>query len=138
MEAADRDTLDRLPTRFLESVCWVFRGTQFTDRTAFEAAVRDAQFPEWGEVWRPAEIVLRVPRVRIRPDADWYPSDREPEVVLTADDGESFSAGELLFKVHNALVADLQELHHQFFEGFSLSGHQEPGQPPLYDMDLGS
>jgi hypothetical protein len=61
-----------------------------------------------------------------------------PTAEFTADDGESFTAGELLFKVHNRFVAELQQMDHKYFEGFSLSGQPQLGEPPLYDLDLGS
>ena len=65
----------------------------------------------------------------------WKPGET---VELAADNGESFTAGELLFKVHNAFVAHLRQMDHQYFEGFSLDEHQEAGKPPLYNLDLGS
>lgn len=126
------------PPTLVQSVSWTFRGTAFTDRSAFDAAVAAFQDAERGEVWRPGEVVLRVARVRVSPDVAWYLTDEHPTVELVADDGESFTAGELLFKVHNAFVAVLRQMDHKHFEGLTLSGHQEPGEPPLYDLDLGS
>jgi hypothetical protein len=79
-----------------------------------------------------------VPRVRVTPDVDQTDWDEQPEVELSADNGEAFTAEELLFKVHNAFVADLRGGDHVFFEGFTLSEHQEKGRPPLYNLDLGS
>jgi hypothetical protein len=136
--AAENSGPDPLPPTLLEDVAWAFRGPAFADRAAFEAAVAEFQDPEWEDAWRPGEVVLHASRVRVVPDADWYLDDEDPVADLSADDGRAFTAGELLFKVHNAFVAGLRQMNHQFFEGFSLSGHQEPGAPPLYDLDLGS
>jgi hypothetical protein len=57
---------------------------------------------------------------------------------LVADNGESFTAGELPFKVHNAFVEALRQMDHQYFEGMTLSPEQRPDMAPLYDLDLGS
>jgi hypothetical protein len=127
-----------MPSALLEGVEWVFRGPAFADRAAFEAAVGKFQNPEWGSDWRPNEAVLNAARVRIVPDADWWAGDDEPVANLTADDGRAFTAGELLFKVHNAFVAGLREAGHQFFEGFSLAADPGAGEPPLYVVELGS
>lgn len=135
--AADRSASSRLPPTLMEGVEWVFRGSAFDDRAAFEAAVAEFQNPEWGSDWRPADVVLRAAHIRVVPDADWYVGD-DAVADLTADDGREFTAGELLFKVHNAFVAGLRETNHQFFEGFSLSAEQLTGGPPLYTLELGS
>jgi hypothetical protein len=50
----------------------------------------------------------------------------------------SFTAGELLLKVHNRFVAGLRQLGHKYFEGFTLDEHPVPGKPPQYGLDLGS
>lgn len=135
---AAQDDSEPLPRELLWGVSWTFRGDPFADRAAFDAAVAEFQNPDRGGVWRPAEVCLRVARVLVTPDVHWYLSDDDPVVELMADDGAAFTAGELLFKVHNALVSDLRQMDHKYFEGFSLAGHQEPGLPPLYDLDLGS
>ena len=135
---AAHDSTEPLPPELLWGVSWVFRGEAFADRAAFDAAVAACQNPDHGEVWRPDEVCLRAVRVRITPDIHWYLSDDDPVVELAADNGTAFTAGELLFKVHNALVADLRQMDHKYFEGFTLVRHQEPGEPPLYDLDLGS
>ena len=135
--AADNSAPDPLPPTLLAGVGWVFRGPAFADRPAFEAAVAAFQNPEWGSDWRPGEVVLLAPRVRVIPDTDWFVGD-DPVADLTADDGRAFTAGELLFKVHNAFVAGLRRTNHQFFEGLTRSADQMPGEPPLYTLELGS
>lgn len=126
------------PPTLLQNVSWTFRGPDFADRAAFDAAVAEFQDPERGEVWRPAEVVLHADRVRVSPDVAWYLTDEHPTVELVADNGRSFTAGELLFKVHNSFVAELRQMDHQYFEGLTLSEDLEPDEPPLYDLDLGS
>jgi hypothetical protein len=124
-----------LPPTLMRCVAWAFDGSTFTDRVAFEAAVRGAQQP--GAGWNPGEVVLRVPRVWVTPDVLWHPPDDPPVAEFAADDGQAFTAGELLFKVHNAFVADLREMDHKHFEGLALVG-QEVGSPPIYEVIVGS
>jgi hypothetical protein len=135
--AAENNASGPLPPTLMQGVEWLFRGPTFADRAAFEAAVTEFQNEEWGSDWRPGEVVLRAARVRVTPDADWFVGD-DAVVDLTADDGRAFTAGELLFKVHNTFVAGLRETNHQFFEGFTLSAGEGAGWPPLYTLELGS
>jgi hypothetical protein len=136
--ASDDRTMASLPRTLLQGVSWTFRGTAFGDRATFDAAVAKSQNPHKGKPWQPAEIVLHTARMRITPDVGWYLSDEHPTLELTADDGVRFTAGELLFKVHNAFVVDLREMDHKFFEGFTLADEQDAAKPPLYNLDLGS
>jgi hypothetical protein len=56
---------------------------------------------------------------------------------LTADGPEGFTAGELLFKIHNMYTAALGEGDHIYFEGLTLA--EDPGDGwPVYDLDTGS
>jgi hypothetical protein len=62
----------------------------------------------------------------------------EPVVELSASNGVFFCAGELLFKLHQGVVADLQHTDHTFLEGLKMYSLPPPGQPPLYYLQLGS
>jgi hypothetical protein len=125
-------------------VYWSFTGPSFRSRPRFEEAVcRYHRDLEAQGNWRPGEVVLRCPRVRVRPD---FWDDLEPEkaegltVELTADDPSGFTAGELLFKVHNVFIRQWGEIagDYTFFEGFILAKAQAGDAPPLYDIALGS
>jgi hypothetical protein len=129
---------DPYPPELLSGVSWVFRGPAFDDRATFDAAVAEVQHPGRKGLWRPENVVLHTGRVRVSPDVAWYLTEDHPTVELAADNGESFTAGELLFKVHNAFVAHLRQMDHKYFEGLTLDEDQELGKPPLYNLDLGS
>ena len=135
---AAQDNAGYYPPELLWGVSWAFRGEPFAARAAFASAVGEFQGPDGAGDWRPDEVVLHAARVRISPDVHWYLTDEHPTVEFAADNGASFTAGELLFKVHNRFVAELRQMDHKYFEGFSLSGEPRPGEPPLYDLDLGS
>jgi hypothetical protein len=127
------------PDEMMHDVHWSFRGPKYRSRTKFVEAVRQYyRDVELDGDWRPGEVVLRVPRVRLSPDVACTDWDEHPVVEVRADDGEAFTAGELLFKAHNAFVALLRDGDHVFFEGFTLDSNQQKGKPPLYNVDLGS
>lgn len=65
--------------------------------------------------------------------------DKDCELRLTADSDEGFTAGELLYKIHNAVVADLEEGDCHFFEGLVENGvHEQYPDIPFYYLNLGS
>ena len=51
--------------------------------------------------------------------------DKCDELHLTADSSEGFTAGELLYKIHNQTVAYLEKLDYHFFEGLVDNGVHE-------------
>lgn len=125
------------PRELLMDACWSICGPKFETYTEFLAELRQYLREVVGHDRWPADaVVLRAPRARVSPDCcntDW---DEQPVVTLTADDGEAFTAGELLWKVHNAFTDQLGD--HHFFEGLNLADEQAAGKPPLYDIGLGS
>ena len=134
---ARRKNQARFPATLLDDIMWTFWGEPFADRSAFDAAVREENGPEWFSDQHLHQIVLRAPRVRIVPDVwDWDQDD--PVLELTPDNGEAFTAGEILFKIHNAWVAVLRELDHKFFEGLTLKEQPKTGMPPVYELNQGS
>ena len=126
------------PLELLFGISWTFRGSEFQNQAVFDAAVTEFQDPKFRDVWRPKEVVLLAAHIRVSPDVAWYLTDEHPTIEFGADNGHSFTAGELLYKVHNAFVANLRQMDHQYFEGFTLDENQEPSKPPLYNLDLGS
>ena len=134
----------RYPRDLLDDVAWNFDPPRFRSQARFEEAVRELyRDMGWEFEWRPAQVVLRCPRVRARPDFwDDYPPEEAPRFVteLTADDPAGFTAVELLFKVHNAFLRRWQEDagDHTFFEGFHLADAPAGDTAPLYTICLGS
>jgi hypothetical protein len=79
-----------------------------------------------------------VPRVRVS-YLCWRSAEQvEPVVELHADNGVSFRAGELLFKLHQAVAADLQHTDHRFLEGLRMYSPPPPDESPFYYLKLGS
>jgi len=53
--------------------------------------------------WRGAELIIPAPRIAIQYTC-WQGDEQiEPVITLFADNGESFTSGEILFKLHNAV-----------------------------------
>lgn len=123
------------PEEIMADVPWIFEEPKFSTQAEFVDAVHQ-HHREFEEeiVWQPEAVVLPFRRVRVEHGFD----DDEGGIEFTADHASGFTAGELLFKVHNAFVEELQELDHRFFEGFSLLEASEGDEPPLYEIDLGS
>jgi hypothetical protein len=132
-----------LPEDVLDDVLWSFTEGPFPDRAAFDAAVRQYQIDiQQGEdSWRPEEVVLPCSLVRITCEwweEGWAEEEVEPIIPLTADNGTSFTAGELLFKVHNTVMAQGNMGDHHFFEGLSRKRTRDPNEAPLYEIETGS
>jgi hypothetical protein len=133
----------RYPRDLMEDTLWSFTGPRFRSQARLEAAVRQYHRRlEAEDRWQPDTLVLACPRVRIRPDFwdDLLPEEAEDLIVeVVADDPSGFTAGELLFKVHNVFLKRFAELagDYTFFEGFHLIEAPQ-GAAPLYDIRLGS
>ena len=119
----------------LEDVPWQLVGKPFETRADFERAVHEYHRQlGFSGAWQPAQIVISAPRIRV---LYWRP-DGDASFELTADNGESFTAGELLFKIHNETVEHLREDDHQFFEGLAGPSNDSSQMPPAYRLSLGS
>jgi hypothetical protein len=135
------------PKHLLDETLWDFAGQPaFPSRAEFVAAVlrhhREAQEyapeirPE--ESWRPAQTALRCPRVVVRYLCD--PPGEEPswrETELASDEGSSFTDGEFLHKLHNAIIEEVRDNGHHWFEGLEFEGLARAGVP-VYCLIPGS
>jgi hypothetical protein len=135
----------RYPRELLGDVHWCFSRPTFRSLARFEEACRRCyREMGWEFNWRPAEVVLPCPRVRVRPVFwdDYVPPEEEERFLaeLAADSPSGFTAGELLFKVHNLFLRRWEEDagDYIYFEGFRLVKTPAGGAPPLYSIDVGS
>ncbi len=132
-----------LPAELMPEVAWSFFGGELlAEQDVFVARV-SAYHEKVGASgrWRPSEVAITAPRIRVGyfgVDPDEPDEYADYEVELSSTGGESFSNGELLFKLHNAVAESLRDADHCYFEGLELV---EPGagdSPPLYRMRQGS
>ena len=139
MDNTDTQALEPFPQKIMYDLYWSFHGEKYQSRRKFDEEVRQYQIEITGiDSWENNEIVLRSPRVRIeyfRLENRFY---HEELIAIESDNGEFFTAVELLFKVHNAVVEHLRELNHHFFEGFDLKSIRSQDNLPLYHLCQGS
>lgn len=123
----------------LRGIEWSLSGKPFASRSEFEDEVDQDQkrFKEHNS-WRPGSVAIDLPRIHLRYK---FPHEGEYEdriIEIAADNGLSFTQGELLFKIHNAVVEDLRDADHHFFEGLTLFRPPMDEIPPMYDLCQGS
>ena len=109
------------PKELMSGVYWGFFGGKYKSLKEFIQAVTEYNH-ELGIKWNANETVLTASHVTILYSYWDYDTEDEIEEVfdLTADHKTGFTAGELLFKVHNQVVDKLESELHHFFEGFLL------------------
>lgn len=128
----------------MKDVLWNFEKEKFPSLEKFKEALIKYNETIKGE---PSKInleenVLNTKQVVIQYSCwDEQEEDEiEPSFLLEADNNSFFSAGELLFKVHNQVRDQLKDEDHKFFEGFDLWEGENPNYPdvPLYFLEQGS
>lgn len=129
------------PSTLLGNMAWAFYLPEYETVAAFSEAVQQYQLDIYSKSdWDPSAVILNAAKVRIGYMYwDLEEDDQlDAELLLEADNGISFTAGELLFKVHNGVAQQLDDNDAHFFEGFSLFGGYETKEVPLYHINLGS
>ncbi len=124
---------ETFPKSIMRDVYWSFGGKVFDSQTEFDAKVRQYQIDiKEKDDWEPAKIVLTCGVVNLIYEF-WEDDDEvEKTIEIKAQNGEFFTASELLFKIHNQVTENLRGMDHCFFEGLSLD------KPPTYWLSLGS
>lgn len=132
------------PQYLLRDVYWSFEGGVLPNVESLSHAVSEqmADSDAPGDAWEPDRIVLTRRSVRIKYFGVVTPDSAEYEenlvVELTAVGGTGFTAAELLFQLHNAVVDHMQDADHRYFEGLTLITPGSDTDPPLYEMEQGS
>ena len=117
--------------QILEGVNWSFVGQPFEHFNEFETClIKD-------RIQLSNEVVLIHSKIKIVCElVDEKDLDQKIECVIIADNNQSFSAKELLFKIHNEMVAELANNDYHFFEGLTLL--TENDKLPVYMLNLGN
>lgn len=143
----------------LDSIYWMFTNERYTSQADFSRDVMEYMEENKGR-WKPEDIAVQKGKVYVIYEA--FISGREELLknesvvdestleeecridglfqtdicaLLTADNGSSFTNGELLMKVHNQM-AEKDMGDHDFFEG--LTGIEPVGGIPAWYVHLGS
>ncbi len=129
-----------LPEEIMGDTLWSFAGDTYDTRAEFSDEVREYHLDIEGEdTWRPDEVVLPVPRVKV--SYEYWNDDgdeEEAELDLTAENGKNFTALDLLFQIHNAVVERLRDMDHHFFEGLEVESAPDGDGIPRALLWLGS
>ena len=125
------------PRAVMQEVSWSFIGAPFTSRVEFEKELREAQHGDAPAGWEPTDLIILAPEIQVQ--YMYWEADvqHQPTIVLRAAAG-AFTGVELLFLLHNALVEQLRDMDHHFFEGLHLARPAKAGQAPLYRLAQGS
>jgi hypothetical protein len=125
-----------IPPVALGRVQWAFTGAPFRTQSAFSKAVRAFQVEHGSaaDEWEPAAPAIRAPRLAVElmapAAADWTAQ----QVLLTAGNGAFFTNGELLFRLHNAIVAQIRGTDLVYLQGLELVNAQGPEGAPVYRL----
>ncbi len=128
------------PKEIMPDVRWGFYGGIYKTFETFITEVKKYN-EDFENDWNPNEIVFDAKVLTIQ--FAYWDEDDDDEVEEDFDlhaDGDSFTAGELLFKIHNHVVEKLEDDDHHFFEGLTLwegENYSNP-QAPLYFLNQGS
>jgi len=129
------------PKRLMSNVSWGFFGGKYNSLEKFIQKVSDYN-KDCNKIWFPEKTVLNCQNVTVQ-YAYW--NDEEKDVIevefdLVSDNESGFTAGELLFKLHNSVVDKLEEEDYHFFEGLTLwkkDNHRIPNTP-IYFINQGA
>ncbi len=122
-----------------DNLGWSFTGAPHSSPESLSSEVRSYQTEVFGEdTWRPDEVVLDWPKILIQ-FMHWEGDEQVfPVIELSSSNGKSFTAEDLLFQLHNAVVGKLNLIDHHFLEGLELNSHPIADTPPLYILLQGS
>lgn len=100
----------------LENICWSFIGATYTSSDEFRVELLKYQLEGFEEDLLDEICILE----RMIEIEYWtYEKDNQVDrkVIIEADNGISLSVVELLYKLHNLVVEDMEEIDHHFFQG---------------------
>jgi hypothetical protein len=123
------------PKHLMSETYWVFYGGMYNSYDEFIQEVIDYN-KDLGKQWTPQETVLGCQNVTIQ-YSYWNNEEdniEEKDFDLTADRSSGFTAGEILYKIHNQVVDKLENEDFHFFEGLTLWKRKEDkeAEAPLY------
>ncbi|GEM_PF-1049177 len=141
LQECDPDDLPGYPNELLQNIYWSFQGGKYDTYSSFAKEVAKYNEKLDNQHWGLEDAVFLHSRLYLE-YSYWNKNkedETEEEFILEADNEKSFSAGELLFKIHNRVVDNLEEEDYHFFEGLSLSqgSKEEDPDAPVYMIRQG-
>ena len=125
----------------LADVIWKFTETEYTDYRTFIREVIVFQSEHENHFWNPDVVVIKQPSFTL---CYYNPQTRHMEVYdMEADNGVTFTEGEILYKIHNRMkdilpgqeLCYLQYLIFRSFEADTLEElEKKQNEKELYDL----
>ena len=114
------------PKELMTGVYWRFWGGKYNSQEEFVQNVTNYNQDLGKKRWNSDKTILSSPKVSILYSYWDFDIEEEIEEVfeLEANNETGFTAGELLYKVHNQVVDKLETELHQSFEGFLLGENE--------------
>jgi hypothetical protein len=123
----------------MENILWSFTGGKRGTQEQFVEELVRYNLETDGREIDPDEIVETGQEIIITFAYEEDGEQKDGEFRLTADCGNGFTAGELLYKIHNRVVEHLEVLDYHLFRGLPDNGtHDEYPGIPFYYLNLGS
>lgn len=120
------------PDMLLDEYPWLLGQVTLTSQLQIDSIRNHTSFS-----LKLSDVVLNTPKVKIKYFYGQYEEPyKDKYFILTADNGKSFTAGELLFKINNETVIDLKNDPHYYFEGLMYDGIED--NIPVYEIAQGS
>ena len=108
----------------LNNIFWNLSSDKFQSQTDFEKALKNynEEISHKNFAIDLSENIINSPKIVVQYFSWNKKRDEEVEkdFTLQADNGQFFTIGELLYKVHNKTCKEMQEIDNHFFEGFEL------------------
>lgn len=129
---------NRHPAAAMREINWCLVGDKYHTRADFDEAVRLYRLEVCTSgYWDPIRIAIAAQRIVVE-CIDWCDEEFNTLLEFESDNGVCFMEGELLFKIHNAVVEQCNKIDHRFFEGLDLDTNQGSDEVPRYTLSLGS
>jgi len=125
----------------LNNFYWSFIGSKYSCQSNFEHTLIDYQVSIQGDEFNQESLyepVIIEPSIRVKYWCYEGETQIEPIIQLSTENGLAFTALELIYQLHNAVVEQLNNIDHHFFEGLELLEEQDGNQPTLYKLRQGS
>ncbi len=128
----------RHPGIAMKDVNWYLSGNKYHKRADFDEAVHRYRLEICASgYWDPVRISIIAQRIIVECKS-WHDEGFNPLLEFESDNGVCFTEGELLFKIHNAMVDQCNKIDHRFFEGLDLNTNKGSAELPRYTLSLGS
>jgi hypothetical protein len=132
------------PKELLKDIYWAFSNGQYANQNEFETAIKTyhKEIVGGGLPVNLNTVLFESPKLVIQ--YDMYNEEEEDydelQELLVAENGNNFTAGELLYKIHKHIGSKLEDDDNCYFEGLLFATIEDPDYPdiPVYFLITGT